>query len=571
MVEPVLKSNLSCDQNLASLPQAGTACGNDARLVFYDTDASHRPFLYTLLPKLQRLCCRTKEPASEISIIRSKTYWPLRRLVHAHTSKLLREDSPSLTTGGPTALGCRCMDPDSLNSIHLNMWNNVQSEYYGDFALDFPSREGAPAQQLKGIAVVTMGAYGTEAKVPAKNEKPGTNFNNGQPVVVFLSGWGRPAEQIAGPFATYYATKHKANFMALNYRGFGKSTDGVPSHRSMVEDGILMINHLLVQGVLPENILLHGYSMGANIAANVMQAAEAANVKLGGLVLDRPMNSLASGAAALAKVNFTWSISKMIMPRVISLLAWAFLQPMNTRQTLSKLRSHDAEIQNRIVGIYDTDPIGLTSLDLLESSKIENPLPVKGDHGAHEEACNTLNTALPIRRKRYRTHVPESLMRPLHGDKGRLGNQDNMAIVDRCTDAIKRLVMLLNVSPVHLVLVKEGKTAKVKELLENAARNFDDSERERRGFTAEGIDDYISRLEFCDRRIQGLLTPVMTKGGFWKDSYEKYRGFMSLNLHELNNIISNIEADPEFEIQAGKAVFRNSKRRSANIRKVRTV
>jgi fermentation-respiration switch protein FrsA (DUF1100 family) len=55
----------------------------------------------------------------------------------------------------------------------------------------------------------------------------------------------------------------------IDYRGFGKS-EGSPSEKGLYRDGVAAYEHLVHQeGVLPNNIVLHGHSIGAAVAVEV--------------------------------------------------------------------------------------------------------------------------------------------------------------------------------------------------------------------------------------------------------------------------------------------------------------
>ena len=56
------------------------------------------------------------------------------------------------------------------------------------------------------------------------------------------------------------------NAITVNYRGFGDSEGGLPSKESVYKDGQAMFNHLLQMGFKPDQIVIHGYSMGGAVA-----------------------------------------------------------------------------------------------------------------------------------------------------------------------------------------------------------------------------------------------------------------------------------------------------------------
>ena len=143
---------------------------------------------------------------------------------------------------------------------------------------------------------------------------------NGKVVLVF-SGSGEPAESVIEDIAEGY-TNAGAAVVVFNYRGFGKSMTldssgnqiGTPlSEQSIYEDGMEMYKYVRdVMGVSPENITLHGYSLGGAVASHVAANVAEQNKlkmdkgipvpdsrKLGGVVLQSPMGSMYSAAKTI--------------------------------------------------------------------------------------------------------------------------------------------------------------------------------------------------------------------------------------------------------------------------------
>lgn len=116
-------------------------------------------------------------------------------------------------------------------------------------------------------------------------------------VVLFLHGSGEPAESSSSRFYPSYLAKGY-DCLAVNCRGFGGS-DGTPSESGMYADARIMFKYLVNDlGIKPENIMLHGYSLGAAVAAQLAGELSAQKVAVGGLLLDRPMSTLRKGVRA---------------------------------------------------------------------------------------------------------------------------------------------------------------------------------------------------------------------------------------------------------------------------------
>ena len=89
-----------------------------------------------------------------------------------------------------------------------------------------------------------------------------------QVYIIFFNGNCTAYERNLFTMANH-AQKLKANAIGFNYRNVSSSTGTVRSKDDLVRDGIAQVQHLLNQKVKPENIFLHGYSLGGAIATLV--------------------------------------------------------------------------------------------------------------------------------------------------------------------------------------------------------------------------------------------------------------------------------------------------------------
>jgi pimeloyl-ACP methyl ester carboxylesterase len=102
------------------------------------------------------------------------------------------------------------------------------------------------------------------------------------------------------------------NFLVFNYRGVGGSEgieNPIVTQQDLVNDGQAALDFLLQRRVDPKNIILHGYSQGGAVAAQVV-AARDINVNL---VLDRTYTSFHAAASAQIKrfVGWQWLADKI--------------------------------------------------------------------------------------------------------------------------------------------------------------------------------------------------------------------------------------------------------------------
>jgi hypothetical protein len=111
----------------------------------------------------------------------------------------------------------------------------------------------------------------------------------GQPTVLYFHGNAGNLASRSERVRRYVQRGYGVLF--LSYRGYGGST-GKPSERANVADALLAYRALIEDGVDPEDIIVYGESLGSGVATQV-----AAQVPVGGLVLDAPYTSIVDVAA----------------------------------------------------------------------------------------------------------------------------------------------------------------------------------------------------------------------------------------------------------------------------------
>lgn len=150
---------------------------------------------------------------------------------------------------------------------------------------------------LKGEAGRLSGYFHKGAKAPEGEESKG----NGK-VVLFLHGSGSSSEEQASAIRSHYQ-KQGIDMLAVNLRGYGES-DGGPSEKGLYQDARTMFKYLVNdKGIDPSNIIIHGYSMGGPIAADLARYAAQNGQAVSGLLLDRPMPSMTKAITAHEVAN----------------------------------------------------------------------------------------------------------------------------------------------------------------------------------------------------------------------------------------------------------------------------
>lgn len=121
-------------------------------------------------------------------------------------------------------------------------------------------------------------------------------------VVLFLHGSGSSSEEQASAIRSHYQ-KQGIDMLAVNLRGYGES-DGGPSEKGLYQDARTMFKYLVNdKGIDPSNIIIHGYSMGGPIAADLARYAVQNSQTVSGLLLDRPMPSMTKAITAHEVAN----------------------------------------------------------------------------------------------------------------------------------------------------------------------------------------------------------------------------------------------------------------------------
>ena len=173
----------------------------------------------------------------------------------------------------------------------------------------------------------------------------------GDKVVLFFSGSGGPAGEYAPQVIEPYLNMG-AKVVTMDYRGYGNSEThnshgkkvGTPlSEKSLYQDGKAMLEYVMKDlNVKPENIILHGYSMGGAVASKVAadftqeqqkRALEEGRTahKLGGFVLHSPMSTL-------------YEVASEESNKFMGAGAWMFGGGFNTRSHMRRLHQLDPEI-----------------------------------------------------------------------------------------------------------------------------------------------------------------------------------------------------------------------------------
>lgn len=181
--------------------------------------------------------------------------------------------------------------------------------------------------------------------------KPSASMNHplsrGRLIVLFCSGSGGSAEDYGEPIADYY-TGQGIKFLAINYRGFGRSGDkftigkgkgGTPSEAGLYDDAYYMYKYLKANGYQNNNIIVHGFSLGGPVAASLVKTQSKKGKAFRALVLQSPMISSYEAAADSADEPIDGQAAKVTK---------YFLGKFDTRDKLTTIQANNANMPIRL-------------------------------------------------------------------------------------------------------------------------------------------------------------------------------------------------------------------------------
>ncbi len=107
-----------------------------------------------------------------------------------------------------------------------------------------------------------------------------------QAKITFLFSHGN-AEDLGTIYEWFvlFSAELRVNLIAYDYEGYGKAT-GYPSESNCYEDIEIVYNHLTeTLGILPENIILYGRSLGSGPSIYLAEKLSKCGIQIGGLIL----------------------------------------------------------------------------------------------------------------------------------------------------------------------------------------------------------------------------------------------------------------------------------------------
>ena len=128
-----------------------------------------------------------------------------------------------------------------------------------------------------------------------------------------------------------------ANLLTGNYRGVMRSKGRAKSSKDLIMDGETMVQYLLRKGVAPENILIHGMSLGGAVAAQVAALHQKKGHEMH-LCAERSFSSVKD----LAKSRFGWPLG-ILAGKLADAADWQF----NSLKSYQQIRGNKFTIYTR--------------------------------------------------------------------------------------------------------------------------------------------------------------------------------------------------------------------------------
>ena len=145
---------------------------------------------------------------------------------------------------------------------------------------------------------------------------------------------------------SFYAINEelKTFLIKYDYPGVGNSAGYPSSYLDLVDGAEKVINKLLNKGIKPEQIILHGLSLGGAISLYAYKRMLDKGVTLGGVFNDRSFSTLSDAALGMLGVSLYDSniISKLfyiILKPIVKALLWLCMWEMNPYKIYNELDS----------------------------------------------------------------------------------------------------------------------------------------------------------------------------------------------------------------------------------------
>ena len=205
---------------------------------------------------------------------------------------------------------------DAIIHKQLKALKNYTGEHRG---IEFENIEGVTVKL--GNRELNLTTIAAENKI-----KP---HEGGQPLhIIYFNGnsgcFEQDYKQVAEDLLVYETDKKAVKAIMFNYPGVlcPDGTQRVERAQDLVDAGIAQVERLLDDGVLEENIVLHGVSLGGSVASHVAAHFNAEGTPLAGVYASRTFAS----TAQVGKNFFNRALGNNIFSKFISTICLPFIK-----------------------------------------------------------------------------------------------------------------------------------------------------------------------------------------------------------------------------------------------------
>jgi pimeloyl-ACP methyl ester carboxylesterase len=140
---------------------------------------------------------------------------------------------------------------------------------------------------------------------------PSRSADSDSAVLLYLHG---NDGNLAGEVQRLQALKrYELPILAIDYRGYGRSTGSFPSEAQVYDDAVAAWDRLVrVQGIAPRRIVIYGHSLGAAVALELALRRGPAC----GIVLESPFTSMAD----MARLEYPWIPGDLLLNQKFDVL-----------------------------------------------------------------------------------------------------------------------------------------------------------------------------------------------------------------------------------------------------------
>lgn len=276
----------------------------------------------------------------------------------------------AITEMNNLAAKCNKMTEHNTTEEELQKWHSKLKESFLDedykvmitdalqlIAADDESQGKEVEKEVEDVTIRTEDGIeldGCRINHPDQRNK----FPEQQKWVICLHG-NKAAYQLELDSVKWISDRMKANALTFNFRGI-ENKEAPELSEDLVKDAEAAVDHLLKQGVKPENITIYGHSQGGAVAA---KAASRKN-KQTHLIVDRSFSTYAAAAEELGVFKSVPRVIRCFLAALSVLVGWVF----NSAEVIPSIKD-----RNVVILQHEEDEVIGKGAHLIQQPKDLNP------------------------------------------------------------------------------------------------------------------------------------------------------------------------------------------------------